>query len=201
MRFCTSKLTAREMDDLMDLIPLPSRKHALNWFGHPANVEIWKQWAIELMEEHQPPLKPGDVVDPKTELWTILKGYMRSTQQINMEQTYGGCCCLSKTYFMPKGCGCKIPHRGREVPDTTQCSKCSVCLRCGKLLGIKVVGLSVNHHWSEYHFMCWCQPNCQSMQIIIFQGYAGSCKGLHQFPAIVLASLCMGPFCTEACAQ
>jgi hypothetical protein len=113
----------------------------LSFFGHPANIEIWREWAMELMEEHQPPLKPGDVVSPKLELWTLLKGHMRAQQQMDGDKNFGACCCLSKTYFMPQGCGCRPINKARPGLDVTQCSKCSTCLRCGKPLASKT-GLS-----------------------------------------------------------
>lgn len=140
VRFVTEKLTAREWEDLHELMPLPQRKLALSFFGQAANVDIWREWALELMQEHQPPLKPGDVVNPKLELWSVLKGYMRAKQQLDGDRNFGACSCLCKTYFMPEGCGCRPPNKVRPALDVTQCSKCSTCMRCGKSLGSKVTG-------------------------------------------------------------
>ena len=139
MRYVTEKLTAREFEELLELQPQESRKHALSFFGHPANIRIWEEWACELVEEHQPPLKPGDVVSPKLELWTILKGHMRARQQLDMEKNYAACQCLSKTWLMPQGCGCRPVNKVRPLLDLAQCSKCSTCLRCGKLPGSNVM--------------------------------------------------------------
>lgn len=141
MRMVTEKLTARELDDLNDLFPTKSRKEALAYFGDPANKKLLEDWAMELVAEHQPPLRPGDVVNPRDELWTLLKGCMRAKQQQDNEKGSDGfaaCCCLAKTYFMPMGCACKRDHnKSRPMVGLQQslCSQCSVCLRCGKLLG------------------------------------------------------------------
>ena len=136
VRYVTEKLTAREDEELRELIPLPSRKHALVFFGQPSTILVWEEWALELVQEQQPPLKPGMLVSARTELWTLLKGYMRAKQQLEIEKNYGGCACLCKTYFMPKGCGCRPPSRGfKPMLDVTLCPKCSTCLRCGKLPG------------------------------------------------------------------
>ena len=145
VRMVTEKLTSREWDDLNDLFPTKSRKEALAYFGNPATRRVWEDWAKELIAEHQPPLRPGDVVNPRDELWILLKGCMRAKQQQDLERdtgVYAGCCCLAKTYFMPRGCGCQRSTSSRTSPPSSSalqqalCGQCSVCMRCGKLLGI-----------------------------------------------------------------
>ena len=150
---------------------------------------------MELMEEHQPPLKPGDVVSPKLELWTLLKGHMRAQQQMDGDKNFGACCCLSKTYFMPQGCGCRPINKARPGLDVTQCSKCSTCFEMWQAPCKQ--NRAINHHCLTCHGMSRFPLSVPSTQSTSFQGSASSCADQHLFPAIVLALLCMGLSCIE----
>lgn len=134
LRQLTEKMTAREKADLNDLMPTVPQRAAMKMFGHPDTIKVMEEWAVELSKEFATPLTPGSVVNPKEELWTVLKGLMKARHGCQDRGQFAACECLCQTHFMPMGCGCK-DFLGTDKVDARLCEKCSICLRCGKWLG------------------------------------------------------------------
>ena len=150
---------------------------------------------MELMEEHQPPLKPGDVVSPKLELWTLLKGHMRAQQQMDGDKNFGACCCLSKDLLHASRMWMQAHKQGQAR------SGCDPMLQVQHLLEMWQApckqNRAINHHCLTCHGMSRFPLSVPSTQSTSFQGSASSCADQHLFPAIVLALLCMGLSCIE----
>ena len=152
----TEVLTAREKEDLLEIVTEEggpgNSKFVLVDFGHPCMTEILDRWAYSLVEQHKPSFWPGDVVDPKSEMFSLFKGVMRGNQRLQDPTKIVGCNCLCQTWFMPKGCSCN--HLQGQVGLTRHylCRKCSTCLRCGKLFGSIIAMLTA-------HGMAWHMHN------------------------------------------
>ena len=136
LRMLTEGMTAREKEDLHDLGTNIVQRSAMKYFGLHQSLEVMEHWAVELLSLTS--LPRGVPVSPKEELWTVCKGIMRAYQESQGHRNFAACQCLAKTYFMPQGCGCKPPltaaEREQHQVDFRMCDKCSVCLRCNKLL-------------------------------------------------------------------
>lgn len=143
LRQLTEKMTAREKADLNDLMPTQPQREAMKMFGHPDTVKVMEEWAVELMQEFANPLVPGRVVNPKEELWTVLKGLMKARHGCQDRSQFAACECLCRSHFMPMGCGCK-DFLGTGKVDSRLCEQCSTCLRCGRLLGFGLM-----HCWQD----------------------------------------------------
>lgn len=134
LRERTEDMTAREKEELHALRPTLPQRSAMKYFGHPDAAEVLEEWACKLGKDRQPPIRPGTMVEPKEEIWTLLKGLMRARQHAESHDytKFGACVCLCRTHFMPRGCGCK-DDLGPNVVDSRICEKCSTCIRCGLL--------------------------------------------------------------------
>lgn len=137
----------------------PYEKHCLETANIPANMLAdvrkvirffgkengasapCKRLLKHLAQEHHVHL--GEQVGINTVMFTLVKHLIisdRSGLQVPEGQSCIGCSCFASTYTMLQGCR----HRGAKMylKDgtlmQTLCHRCSVCLRCGKLLGFEI---------------------------------------------------------------
>lgn len=193
LRMRTEQLTARETQDLLAIVTDEGgpghSKFVLVDFGHPCMTEVLDRWAFSLVGQQNPPLQPGDMVDPKSEMFSLFKGVMRGHHRLQDPLRIAGCNCLCKTWFMPMGCSCKHLQGQVGVTKHYLCRKCSTCLRCGKLFGSISAMLTV--HGMTWHIhtiplemdavpkLCW---NVLVFKLVPLAVFIRFCRGLDYGP-------------------
>ena len=137
LRMRTAGLTSQEKVEIraanrrdMDII---------NLFGTRPAIMATQMKLAELVyqDPYAPEPRGGDLAEPTTPVWTLMKGNLlstRSSQRLQTGYRARGCRCLDSSYFMPKGCPHELDNSDGEVPSgrcrDLLCSTCSRCLRC-----------------------------------------------------------------------
>ena len=87
----------------------------INLFGTRPGMMATQMKLAELVyqDPYAPEPRGGDLAEPTTPVWTLMKGNLlstRSSQRLQTGYRARGCHCLDSSYFMPKGC----PHELME---------------------------------------------------------------------------------------
>lgn len=153
MRVMTADLTRMEEEELYDLSSSVAERTLIRYFGSSGSEEMMAAWVQKTLASEGAQFQHDDyrMVSITSNVFSLMKGLMRSMQENQGALMFSGCHCICRQYFCPAGCGCS-PVQGKKVAGgnlywkegMTLCYKCATCLRCGKLFGCtQVAGAGV----------------------------------------------------------